>query len=89
MGAEMSLTDEERGAMFAAWDLRAHVGAEHGPSVLVGIRGTFVRRLLPDEARALALKLWDTADEAEGFGESRTEPSPPSKGPESEGPSSG
>lgn len=75
----MPLTDDERERLLSVWDVRAYVGAEYGPSVLVGVRGTFVRRLLPDEARELALKLWDEADEAEGFGNAVTEPSPASK----------
>lgn len=72
----MPLTEDEQSRLMSVWDVRPHVGAEYGPSVLVGVRGTFVRRLLPDEARALALKLWDIADEAEGFGDAKTEPSP-------------
>lgn len=72
------MTDEEREKLMTVWDVRALVAAES--AVLVSLRGTFVRRLTPAEARELAKRFWDVADEVEGFSEARTEPSPPSKG---------
>lgn len=58
------------------WEVRAHLGAESGPSVFVGYaRQDGFPLLTPDGARELALALWEAADEAEGAVPSRTEPS--------------
>lgn len=57
----------------------AHLSAEQGPSVRLwrgGKQALLLADLGPDEARALALALWDSADEAEGLRVAKTEPSP-------------
>lgn len=70
------LTDEEREKLFDVWDIQPHAEVGRDAGVLVCVRATFVKRLGVEEARALALRLWDVADEAEGFAVARTEPSP-------------
>lgn len=56
----------------------AHLSAEEGPSVRLwrdGRQGLLLGTFSPDEARELALSLWDAADEAEGLVTAKTEPS--------------
>jgi hypothetical protein len=54
-----------------------NVSSAHGPNVLLGAELVSLR-VTPDEARAIALALWEAADEAEGLAVSSTERSPES-----------
>jgi hypothetical protein len=53
----------------------AHLSAEEGPSVRLWQGDHLLMSLEPDEARELALALWDSADTAEGLVVAKTQPS--------------